>query len=150
MKNNLVLRVISKFLIPLIILFALYVQFHGDFGPGGGFQAGVIFSAAIILYALVFGIDSAKNVIPLSILRALASLGVLIYAGTGIATLFLGGNFLEYGVLASTQVAGQHLGILVIELGVGITVMAVMLILFFAFAERGRLYEDEADEKASE
>lgn len=143
MKNNLILKVVSKFLIPLIILFALYVQFHGDFGPGGGFQAGVIFSAAIILYALVFGVDSAKKVIPLYILRALASLGVLIYAGTGVASLLLGGNFLEYGVLASTQVAGQHLGILIIELGVGMTVMAVMLIMFFAFAERGRPEEDE-------
>lgn len=142
MKHNLILRVVSKFLIPLIFLFALYVQFHGDFGPGGGFQAGVIFSAGIILYALVFGVDSAKKVIPPTILRVLASLGVLIYAGTGVASLLLGGNYLEYGVLASSQVAGQHLGILVIELGVGITVMAVMLIMFFAFAERGRPAED--------
>ena len=137
-KHNLILRVVSKFLIPLIFLFALYVQFHGDFGPGGGFQAGVIFSAAIILYALVFGIDSAKQVIPPYVLRLLASLGVLIYASTGVATLLLGGNYLEYGVLASSQVAGQHLGILLIELGVGITVMSVMLMMFFAFAERGR------------
>ena len=143
MKHNLILKVVSKFLIPLIFLFALYVQFHGDFGPGGGFQAGVIFSAAIILYALVFGIDDAKKVIPPYLLRVLASLGVLIYAGTGVASLMLGGNYLEYGVLASSQVAGQHLGILVIELGVGMTVMAVMLIMFFAFAERGRPEEDE-------
>ena len=143
MKHNLILRVVSKFLIPLIFLFALYVQFHGDFGPGGGFQAGVIFSAGIILYALVFGVDNAKKVISPYILRMLASLGVLIYAGTGVATLLLGGNYLEYSVLASTQVAGQHIGILVIELGVGITVMAVMLIMFFAFAERGRAVEDE-------
>lgn len=149
MKHNLILKVVSKFLIPLIFLFALYVQFHGDFGPGGGFQAGVIFSAAIILYALVFGVDSAKKVISPYILRVLASLGVLIYAGTGIATLLLGGNYLEYGVLASSQVAGQHLGILVIELGVGITVMAVMLIMFFAFAERGRPIEDVEDKEAS-
>lgn len=138
MKHNLILRVVSKFLIPLIFLFALYVQFHGDFGPGGGFQAGVIFSAAIILYALVFGVDTAKQVITPYLLRLLASLGLLIYACTGVATLLLGGNYLEYGVLASSQVAGQHLGILVIELGVGITVMSVMLIIFFAFAERGR------------
>ncbi|MDH5599666.1 MAG: Na(+)/H(+) antiporter subunit B [Gammaproteobacteria bacterium] len=143
MKHNLILRVVSKFLIPLIFLFALYVQFHGDFGPGGGFQAGVIFSAAIILYALVFGVDSAKQVIPPSILLFLASLGVLIYAGTGVASLMMGGNYLEYGVLASTQLAGQHIGILLIELGVGITVMAVMLIMFFAFAERGRQQEDK-------
>ena len=138
MKHNLILKVVAKFLIPLIFLFALYVQFHGDFGPGGGFQAGVIFSAAIILYALVFGVDMAKQVIPPYVLRGLASLGVLIYAGTGVATLLLGGKYLEYGVLGSSQVAGQHLGILVIELGVGMTVMAVMLIMFFAFAERGR------------
>ena len=141
MKHNLILRVVSKFLIPLIFLFALYVQFHGDFGPGGGFQAGVIFSAAIILYALVFGVDSAKQIIPPPILRFLASLGVLIYACTGVASLILGGNYLEYTVLASTQLAGQHLGILVVELGVGITVMSVMLIIFFAFAERGRPLE---------
>ena len=138
MKHNLILKVVSKFLIPLIFLFALYVQFHGDFGPGGGFQAGVIFSAGLILYALVFGVETAKQVIPPTVLKLLASLGVLIYAGTGVTSLLLGGNYLEYGVLASTQVAGQHLGILVIELGVGITVMSVMLIIFFTFAERGQ------------
>jgi multicomponent Na+:H+ antiporter subunit B len=138
MTHNLILRVVSRFLIPLIIIFALYVQFHGDFGPGGGFQAGVILSAAIILYALVFGLDAAEHVIPPTILRILASLGVLIYAGVGVATLFLGGNYLDYSVLGSTQIAGQHLGILLVELGVGITVFTIMLIIFFAFAGRGR------------
>lgn len=147
MKHNLILRVVSKFLIPFIFLFALYVQFHGDFGPGGGFQAGVIFSAAIILYALVFGVDNAKQVIPPQVLRILASAGVLIYALTGVASLMLGGNYLEYTVLASSQIAGQHLGILVVELGVGITVMSVMLIMFFAFAERGRPVEDRGSVK---
>lgn len=138
MMHNLILKVVSKFLIPLIMLFALYVQFHGDFGPGGGFQAGVIFSAAFILYTIVFGLDAAKKIIPPGVLKVLASLGVLIYAGTGIAGLILGGNYLEYGVLASDKLAGQHIGILVIELGVGITVASVMMIIFFAFAERGR------------
>jgi multicomponent Na+:H+ antiporter subunit B len=143
MKHNLILRVVSKFLIPLIFLFALYVQFHGDFGPGGGFQAGVIFSAGLILYALVFGVETAKKIIPPFVLRLLASLGVLIYAGTGIAALILGGRYLEFGVLASTQVAGQHLGIVVVELGVGMTVMSVMLLIFFAFAERGRPQQEK-------
>jgi len=138
MKPNLILHVVSKFLIPLIIIFALYVQFHGDFGPGGGFQAGVIFSAAIILYALVFGLDAAEEIIPSRLLRILASLGVVIYAGVGVVTLLLGANYLDYSVLGSTQIAGQHLGILLVELGVGISVAAVMLIIFFAFAGRGR------------
>ncbi|MGD8939680.1 MAG: Na(+)/H(+) antiporter subunit B, partial [Gammaproteobacteria bacterium] len=110
----------------------------GDYGPGGGFQAGVIFSVAFILYALVFGLDTAQQVMPMNVLRILASVGLLIYAGTGIATLFLGGQFLNYNVLANSPVAGQHLGIVVIELGVGITVSSVMMIIFFSFAGRGR------------
>jgi len=138
MKPNLILHVVAKFLIPLIIVFALYVQFHGDFGPGGGFQAGVIFSASLILYALVFGLDTAEKIIPSHLLRILASLGLVIYAGVGVVTLLLGGNYLDYNTLGSTQIAGQHLGILLVELGVGITVAAVMLIIFFAFAGRGR------------
>ncbi|KPK09808.1 MAG: cation:proton antiporter [Acidithiobacillales bacterium SG8_45] len=138
MKHNLILRVVTKLLIPVIVLFALYVQFHGDYGPGGGFQAGVIFSVTFILYALIYGLDTAQRVMPMGVLRALASLGVLIYAGTGVAALLKGGNYLDYGVLAASPVAGQHLGILVIELGVGITVSSVMLLIFFTFAGRGR------------
>ncbi len=138
MTHNLILRVVSKTLIPLIILFGLYVQFHGEFGPGGGFQAGVIFSAAIILYALVFGLEPAEKIIPKSILHLLASFGLVLYAGVGFVTIMLGGNYLEYGLLGSDQVSGQLIGILLIELGVGITVASVMLIFFFSFAGRGR------------
>ena len=138
MKHNLILRVIAKFLIPVIALFAFYVQFHGDFGPGGGFQAGVILSVAFILYALVFGLDTAERVLPPRVLRVLASAGILIYAGTGVATMFKGGHFLDYNVLSVIPVEGQHLGIILIELGVGITVSSVMLIIFFVFAGRGR------------
>jgi multicomponent Na+:H+ antiporter subunit B len=138
MKHNLILRLVSRILIPLIFLFGLYVQFHGDFGPGGGFQAGVIFAAGIILYGLIYGVEAAKKIIPPTTLRILASFGLFLYAMTGVVALMLGGNYLEYTVLAADQIAGQHLGILVIEAGVGITVMSVMLIIFFAFAERGQ------------
>lgn len=136
LESHLVLKVVAKILIPLIILFALYVQFHGDYGPGGGFQAGVIAAAAIILYSLVFGLPLATTVVPPGWLKSLAALGVLIYAGTGVASFFLGGNFLDYNVLASDPVAGQHLGIILIELGVGITVFAAMLSIFYAFASK--------------
>lgn len=134
---NLVLRVAAKMLIPLILMFALYVQFHGETGPGGGFQAGVIFAAAFILYALVFGMETARAVVPPALLRVLTSCGVLLYAGVGLASLLAGGNFLDYSVLAEDPIEGQHLGIFLIELGVGITVASVMIIIFFAFAERG-------------
>ena len=138
MKHNIILRIVAKFLIPLILLFAFYVQFHGDFGPGGGFQAGVIFSSAFILYALVFGLDAAEKIIPAYVLRLLASLGLVLYAGVGIVALLLGANYLDYSVMGSTQINGQHLGILLVELGVGITVASIMLIIFFAFAGRDR------------
>lgn len=139
MKQYSIPRLITKLLLPLILLFALYVQFHGDFGPGGGFQAGVIFGAGFILYALVYGLDYAQQILPAWLLRIGISLGVLIYAGVGIAGLLLGGNYLDYGVLdAHDPVHGQHLGILLVELGVGITVSAVMVTIFYAFAGRGR------------
>ena len=138
MRHNPILRIISKFLIPLIFLFALYVQFHGDFGPGGGFQAGVIFSSALILYSLVFGLNAAEKIIPPRVLRILASLGLVIYAGVGLITLMLGANYLDYSVMGSTQIKGQHLGILLVELGVGMTVASTMLIIFFTFAGRDR------------
>ncbi|MCB1875350.1 MAG: Na(+)/H(+) antiporter subunit B [Chromatiales bacterium] len=135
-KDYQVLQVVAKLLVPYILLFALYVQFHGDFGPGGGFQAGVIFAAGVILYAMAFGLDKAMSLLSPQVLRPLAALGVLIYGGTGVAGMFLGGHFLDYYVLATPPTAGQHLGIFLVELGVGLTVTCVMLLIFFAFAQR--------------
>ena len=136
MTRHTILRVIAKFMIPYILLFALYVQFHGDFGPGGGFQAGVIFAAGFILYSLIFGIEKGRKVMPPWLRRALLSIGVIIFGGTGLFGLILGGNFLDYNVLLENPVAGQHLGILLVELGVGITVSATMITIFFVFASQ--------------
>lgn len=134
-----VLRVVAKLLIPYILLFGLYVQFHGDYGPGGGFQAGVIIGAAFILYAVIFGLGFAQLVIPPRFIEICIALGVLLYAGVGVATMFLGGNFLDYNALNPHHPThGQHLGILLVELGVGLTVSAVMVSIFFSFAGRGR------------
>lgn len=129
-----VLHVISKILIPLILLFALYVQFHGEYSPGGGFQAGVIFATAFILYAMIYGLQAAYKVVSPKVLCWVMAAGVLLYAGTGVASLFLGGNYLDYNVLAHDPVHGQHLGIILVELGVGICVAAVMMSVFFNFA----------------
>jgi multicomponent Na+:H+ antiporter subunit B len=133
---HVVLRVISKFLIPLIALFAFYVQFHGDYGPGGGFQAGVILAASVILFALIFGLDEAKKAFPPSWIRIGMTLGVLLYGGTGVVTWFLGGEFLNYSYLAAKATDGQHYGILAVELGVLVTVTTVMIAFFYAFGSR--------------
>jgi multicomponent Na+:H+ antiporter subunit B len=143
MRHHIVLRVIAKMLVPVILLFALYVQFHGDYGPGGGFQAGVIFAAGVILYSLVFGLEAGMQAVPPEILRPLAALGVLLYGGVGVATLLLGGAYLDYDVLAHDPVHGQHLGILLVELGVGITVASVLTLVYFAFAGRPALSKEE-------
>ena len=142
MRHHRVLRIVTKLLIPFILLFALYVQFHGDFGPGGGFQAGVIFGSAFILYALIFGLENARKVAPPSIVTRLVALGVILYAVVGIFGILLGGNYLDYGVLAHDPVHGQHLGILLVELGVGITVAATMVTIFFQFAGRSGSSEE--------
>ena len=140
MKHQSIPRVVSKLFIPPILLFALYVQFHGDFGPGGGFQAGVIFAAGVVLYALVFGLEAAKQIVKPRFIEILVAAGVLLYAGTGLVSVFLGRNFLDYSALDPEHPAyGQHLGIFLVELGVGITVAAVMIAIFFAFAGRRRL-----------
>ena len=137
MSDQPILRVIAKMFIPFLMLFALYVQFHGDFGPGGGFQAGVIFAAALVLYALIFGTEQATRVAHPRALQLLVAFGILLYAGTGVAGILMGGNFLDYGALDHHDpVHGQHLGILLVELGVGITVTTVMTATFFIFSSR--------------
>jgi multicomponent Na+:H+ antiporter subunit B len=142
MKGDLILRVVAKLLIPFIALFALYVQFHGDFGPGGGFQAGVILAAAVIFYALVYGLAEARKVVPELLVELMMALGVLLYAGVGVVGLLLGGNYLDYFVLDRDPVLGQHRGIFWVELGVAITVSGVMLKIFYMFADRGKI-DDE-------
>ncbi len=137
MREHLIVRVTVKLLVPFVLLFGLYVQMHGDFGPGGGFQAGVIVATGFIIYGLVFGVTSTIRALPLGFLTLLVSFGVILYAGVGFAAMFAGGEFLNYSAFDPHYPQhGQHLGIILIELGVGITVAAVMVSIFITFAER--------------
>ncbi len=136
MRQKIVLREVSDLVIAPVLVFALYVQWHGDFGPGGGFQAGVIFASAIFLYALIYGIVPAQKLLPPRKLAYLPGVGLLLYAGVGVYSMLMGGNFLDYDFVAADPHDGQHYGILIIELGVGITVAAVMINIFYSFSER--------------
>lgn len=144
MEDDRVLRVVGKLLLPFILLFALYVQFHGDFGPGGGFQAGTITAAAIVLYALIFGLAETRRVVSDRLVEAMLAAGVLLFAGVGVAGLLLGGNYLDYFVLDADPIHGQHRGIFWVEAGVFITVCGVMLKIFYMFASRSQRKDDEA------
>jgi multicomponent Na+:H+ antiporter subunit B len=133
-SENVIVRTVSRVMIPFILCFALYVIAFGEAGPGGGFQGGCIVGAAVALYGLVWGRDAAAKRIPQRLMDALCGIGVMVYGGTGFVCLLLGGNMLEYQKLAvvfHTTQHGNHMGIFFIEMGVAITVSAVMITLFF-------------------
>lgn len=127
------IRVVAHLVMPFILLYGLYVQFHGEYSPGGGFQAGVICAAAFIIHALSNDIEATASILPARIAFAGTAAGVLIYGFTGVVCMFAGGGFLEYGVLLEDSVAGQHLGMFLIETGVGVTVFSVMVSTVYAF-----------------
>ncbi len=138
MKLDLILRIGSKLVLPYILVFALYVHFHGDFGPGGGFQAGVIAAGMLILHGIMFGVDATKRIAPQRLIETMIPLGVLIYASAGVPAMVSGLNYLNYAVFNSHEPShGHHLGILMVESGVIITVFSTMVALFYAFSERG-------------
>ena len=100
MRENPVFKIVSKILFGPIIIYGLYVQFHGDYGPGGGFQAGVIVAAAFILYSMIFGLERVRKLMPVIFVNYIMALGVLVFAGTGIASIILGANYLDYSPFA--------------------------------------------------
>jgi len=127
MKDNIIVRTISRILIPFIQIYSLYVLAHGDLGPGGGFQGGVIIASSIILYVMVFGIEEGRK-----------RVSEKTYAGVGVAALLGGGVYLEYAALPIEPAhLASHLGIYGIEIGVFITVSAVMMTIFFETARHG-------------
>ncbi len=144
MQHHLILRVVTKLLCGAIILYAFYVQFHGDYSPGGGFQAGVIMAVAFVAYGVVFGMPAVQKVLPVWVVHKLAALGVLVYSMTGVLSMYLGYEFLDYGAFSPHHPShGQHWGILAVELGVGITVTGVMVTIYYAFASRIPRITDE-------
>jgi multicomponent Na+:H+ antiporter subunit B len=138
MRLDVIFRVGAKIMLPFILIFAFYVQFHADFGPGGGFQAGVISTAMVILYTIIFGLDAARKVVPPWIPELMIPLGILIFAGTGMVDLLLGGNFLDYSVMGPDAPHGQEYGIMIVEIGVLVTVFGAMTSIFYAIVGRAR------------
>lgn len=150
MRENGILRIIARLLIPLIMLFALYIQFHGDYSPGGGFQAGVMFAAAWILFVLIYGLPAGLQVIPERAMFVLSAAGALLYALIGLLGVALGGRFLDFYPLLENPQAAQQAGIILVEFGVGVTVASVVMLIFTLFARRrgelGRGWRPEDDE----
>lgn len=136
MNQNLILRTVVKFLFPFIFMYGLYIHFHGDYSPGGGFQAGIICASSLFSYILVYGIETVQKILPFSIFRILGCLGIFLYGGTGLLSILLGGNFLDYSVFAEDSISAQHIGIFVIELGVGLTVFSFSMVAIYLLQQR--------------
>jgi multicomponent Na+:H+ antiporter subunit B len=122
-----ILQAVTRFLAPFILLYGLYVLFHGAYGPGGGFQGGAICASAFVAHALAFHIEETEAILPLRLVRAGAAAGVLLYGATGVLSMIGGGSFLAYGSLLPDAALGQKAGIFLIEAGVGVTVFSVMM-----------------------
>ena len=134
-----IIETISRVLIPFIQLFSLYVIIHGASGPGGGFQGGVVFGSSFILYIVAFGIRGGKKRLPESVNTVLSSLGVYIYAGIGLLCIILSwgvAQFLNYGFIPITSHFEENraLGMDLVEIGIGITVTAIIASIFFDLA----------------
>jgi multicomponent Na+:H+ antiporter subunit B len=136
LRHHLIPQVVARILVPFIVLFGLYVQFHGEYGPGGGFQAGAIIATAFILYALIEGEQAALRAVPRSAQLGLVICGALLFGMVGVLCMIMGGEFLDYSVLMENPVTARQIGIIVIEAGVGMAVCGAMLSIFHAFAAR--------------
>jgi len=140
-SDDVIVKTLSRLLIPFIQIYALYVIAHGHYSPGGGFQGGVILGASLILLVITYGLDNALRRMTERLNTILCSLGVFIYAGIGLLCVILGGNYLDYKELDQILHVGiaqaRSLGILGVEVGVGIAVMAVMVSIFLDISTGG-------------
>jgi multicomponent Na+:H+ antiporter subunit B len=139
---DLIVKTTCRLVIPFIQIFALYVIAHGHYSPGGGFQGGVIMGASLVLYAIAFNLRSAIRRMGERVIMILAALGVGIYAGIGTLSMLFEKNYLDYSALANIfafdPVSAHSHGILLVEIGVGIVVMAVMVMLYYILASAGK------------
>jgi len=136
MSSSVVIRVISRIMIPVINLYALYVIGHGDLGPGGGFQGGIILGSSFILYVLAFGLGKQDSEYRETIAKYFSVGGVILYAGVGLLCVLMGGSFLDYRVLAEDPLQGNHWGIFGIEVGVAATVSGVTALIFLRLSRK--------------
>ncbi len=139
MRENVVIRTVSRLSVPFIQVFALYVIVHGAVGAGGGFQGGVVFAASFIMMFIAFGLSGVEKRLGKKWLMIYSVIGVAIYAGIGFLCLAAGGNYLEYGAVESALGVAHLHGYLidVVEMGIGITVMAVMVSIISDISDRG-------------
>jgi multicomponent Na+:H+ antiporter subunit B len=137
--DSIIVRRIGTILVPLVQLFALYVLVFGQYGPGGGFVAGVMIGASLIMELLVFGREGAT---PTRAKRALTGdgAGLLVFAFVGGLGLIGGGEFLNYSDMPLPGIddaSRRYLGILLTQAGVAIDVAVAAVSIVFSLWGNG-------------
>lgn len=142
--DSIIVQTMSRLLIPLAQLFALYVLFFGQYGPGGGFVAGVIWTTSMILTFLVFGLKSPQGQLVEKVLHG-DGLGLIIFVGVGGLCLIGGGEFLNYANLEIPGLdvaARRYTGILLAQIGVAmdVAVTGISIVLSLAYHDTEQEY----------
>ena len=131
-----------RVIVPISQIFALYVIAHGHHSPGGGFQGGVILGASVILFAVSHNLRRSLSRYTERAATLLCGMGVILYAGTGLLCMVNGKNFLDYaglsGLLGVDPITARSHGILLVEIGVAMAVMAVIMLIYYNLASAGR------------
>jgi len=131
--ESIIIQLVSRAMVPFMQIFALYVIVHGHYGPGGGFQGGVILAVSIMLLRLYSGTEAAHEKFPPKVAYALSAIGMLIFILVGLIPMANGGMFLDYGRLPIPGVSGaelRYLGILIVEVAIGLTVFGTLVLIF--------------------
>ena len=146
-SHDVIVKTLARLLMPFMLVFALYVVMHGHYSPGGGFQGGVILAAGFVLLVISYGLEQTKKRMSEKVAGIISSVGVFIYGGIGALCLIVGGNYLDYGklskILGVPPADARSLGILGVEIGVALAVMAVMCTVFFAIFTAGDSPHDD-------
>jgi len=130
LKDFVIIKNLTLFVLPYILLYGLYIQINGDTSPGGGFQAGVIFASTIIGFDLIHGKFKLRKYFSTDLLIIIATIGVLIYGAIGLISIFFDNNYLNYYSLMDNELLAQHVGIFIIEIGVGLCVASIMCLIY--------------------
>ena len=150
-SQDIIVKTLARILTPFIVIYALYVVMHGHHSPGGGFQGGVILAAGFVLLAITYGLEETRKRMSERLAGVISCIGVFIYAGIGLLCLILGGNYLDYGklnkILPVVTAKARSLGILGVEIGVALAVMAVMVIIFYSIYAGGDLAEEDRSDQ---
>lgn len=135
--NGLILPTATKLLLPLLLLFSLFLLLRGHDEPGGGFAGGLVASAAFALLATAAGVPNARRVLHVDT-RTLIGIGLVLALGSGLLGLLAGQAFLTSLWLDVTLPGGTELYVgttLLFDVGVYLVVVGMVLTIVFALEE---------------